>query len=93
MSSNNENETRIGVVGIILESPDDNASKVNDILHDYAGIIVGRMGIPYRQRGVAVIALTVDGTTDEIGAMTGRIGQLKNVSVKTALAPNKKEVL
>ncbi|MFA6737012.1 MAG: TM1266 family iron-only hydrogenase system putative regulator [Saccharofermentanales bacterium] len=91
MSAENEkiSENRLGVVGIILESPDENVTRVNDILHDFAGIIVGRMGIPYRQRGVAVIALTVDGTTDEIGAMTGKIGQIKDVTVKTALAPKK----
>ncbi|MFA7206903.1 MAG: TM1266 family iron-only hydrogenase system putative regulator [Saccharofermentanales bacterium] len=91
MSAENEkiSESRLGVVGIILESPDENVARVNDILHDFAGIIVGRMGIPYRQRGVAVIALTVDGTTDEIGAMTGKIGQIKDVTVKTALAPKK----
>lgn len=91
MSAENEkiSENRLGVVGIILESPDENVARVNDILHDFAGIIVGRMGIPYRQRGVAVIALTVDGTTDEIGAMTGKIGQIKDVTVKTALAPKK----
>lgn len=83
------NENRIGVVGIILEDPSAYADRINDILHDHAGIIVGRMGIPYRQRNVAVIALTVDGTTDEIGAMTGKIGQLRNVTVKTALAPKK----
>ncbi len=83
------NENRIGVVGIILEDPSADADRINDILHDHAGIIVGRMGIPYRQRNVAVIALTVDGTTDEIGAMTGKIGQLRNVTVKTALAPKK----
>ena len=88
-TNSNIKENRIGVVGIILESPEENAARINDILHDFAGIIVGRMGIPYRQRGVAVIALTVDGTTDEIGAMTGKIGQLKNVTVKTALAPKK----
>lgn len=91
MSEVNEeiSESRLGVVGIILESPDENVARVNDILHDFADIIVGRMGIPYRQRGVAVIALTVDGTTDEIGAMTGKIGQIKDVTVKTALAPRK----
>lgn len=90
MSANDQNENRIGVVGIILESPDETVSRLNDILHEYAGLIVGRMGIPYRQRGVSVIALTVDGSTDSIGAMTGKIGQIKGVTVKTALAPKKK---
>ncbi len=82
-------ENRIGVVGIVLESPEEDAQKVNEILHRYSHIIVGRMGIPYKQRGVSVIALTVDGSNDEIGAMTGRLGQLGNVTVKAALAPLK----
>ncbi|MFA5229778.1 MAG: hypothetical protein WC446_08545, partial [Candidatus Paceibacterota bacterium] len=50
-TNSNIKENRIGVVGIILESPEENAARINDILHDFAGIIVGRMGIPYRQRG------------------------------------------
>lgn len=82
-------ENRIGVVGIVLECPQEDAQKVNEILHQYSHIIVGRMGIPYRQRGVSVIALTVDGSNDEIGAMTGRLGQMSNVTVKAALTPQK----
>ncbi|MHB8962134.1 MAG: TM1266 family iron-only hydrogenase system putative regulator [Saccharofermentanales bacterium] len=82
-------ENRIGVVGIVLESPEEDALKVNEILHQYSRIIVGRMGIPYKQRGVSVIALTVDGSNDEIGAMTGRLGQLSKVTVKAALTPLK----
>lgn len=82
-------ENRIGVVGIVLECPQEDAQKVNEILHLYSHIIVGRMGIPYRQRGVSVIALTVDGTNDEIGAMTGKLGQMSKVTVKAALAPQK----
>ncbi len=79
-------ESRIGVVGIIIENPLQDAAKVNDILSQYSSIIVGRMGIPYRNRGVAVIALTVDGSNDAIGAMTGKLGQIRQVSVKSALA-------
>lgn len=84
-------ESRIGVVGIIVENPAQDAARVNEILSQYSSIIVGRMGIPYRNRGVSVIALTVDGSNDEIGAMTGRLGQLRHVSVKSALAPPQKE--
>ncbi len=82
-------ENRIGVAGIILEDPEKDAQRVNDILHEYSSIIVGRMGIPYRQKGVSVIALTIDGSNDEIGAMTGKLGQLGSVTVRTALAPQK----
>lgn len=77
-------EKRIGVVGIVVEDIE-NASKVNAILHDYANIIVGRMGIPYRDRGVSIISIIVDGSMDQISAMTGKLGKVKGISVKTAL--------
>ncbi len=78
-------ETRIGVVGIVVENRSETAPKVNDILGMYADIIVGRMGIPYRAKNVAVIALIVDGSTDAIGALTGKLGALPGVKVKSAL--------
>ena len=77
-------DKRIGVVGIVIENFD-NANKVNDVLHDFANIIVGRMGIPYRDKGVSVISLIVDGTTDELSAMTGKLGKIEGVNVKSAL--------
>ncbi|MCL6646235.1 MAG: iron-only hydrogenase system regulator, partial [Dehalococcoidia bacterium] len=61
------------------------ARKINGILSEYSEIIVGRMGIPYRERNISVISLIIDGSTDEIGAMTGKLGSLKGVKVKTAL--------
>jgi len=77
-------DKRIGVVGIVIENFD-SASKVNEVLHDFANIIVGRMGIPYRDRGVSVISLIVDGTSDELSAMTGKLGKIEGVNVKSAL--------
>lgn len=77
-------DKRIGVVGIVIENFD-NANKVNDVLHDFANIIVGRMGIPYRDKGLSVISLIVDGTTDELSAMTGKLGKIEGVNVKSAL--------
>lgn len=76
---------RLGVVGIVVESLSA-ATEINAILHDSAAIIVGRMGIPYRERGLAVISLIVDGTVEEISALTGRLGRVANASVKTALS-------
>src|SRR5208337_2646122 len=76
---------RLGVVGIVVENPGA-APEINAILHDCAGIIVGRMGIPYRERGLAVIALIVDGSADEISGLTGRLGRVTGASVKTALS-------
>lgn len=78
-------EKRIGVVGIVVEDRESVASRINSILSDYGHLIVGRMGIPYREKNLSVIALIVDGDTDELGAMTGKLGALPGVNVKTAL--------
>ncbi|MGI9950974.1 TM1266 family iron-only hydrogenase system putative regulator [Moorellaceae bacterium AZ2] len=78
-------ERRIGVIGIVIEDREAAAARVNAILSDYAEYIVGRMGIPYRERGVSVIALIVDGTTDAVGALTGKLGALPGVRVRAAL--------
>lgn len=77
-------QKRIGVVGIVIENIE-NADKVNSILHDYASIIVGRMGVPYREKNISVISLIVDGTSDQISAMTGKLGKIEGVNVKSAL--------
>lgn len=77
-------ENRVGVVGIVVEDTEQ-AEKINSILHEYAAIIVGRMGIPYKERKISVISLIVDGTTDEISALTGKLGKIKDVHVKSAL--------
>mgnify|MGYP003760053375 CR=1 FL=1 len=77
-------ETRLGVVGIVIENMDA-VPAVNSILSAHKDIIVGRMGIPYRERQVSVISLIVDGTTDTIGSLTGQLGALPGVSVKSAL--------
>ncbi len=79
------NESRLGVVGIVVENREASA-QINKVLSDYGHLIVGRMGIPHRDRHISVISLIVDGTTDEIGAMTGKIGNIKDVQVKSALA-------
>lgn len=86
-------DKRIGVIGIVVEELEV-TGRLNEVLHEYARLIVGRMGIPYRERGVSVISIIVDGDNDEISAMTGKIGRIPGVSVKTALAKssNYKEV-
>jgi putative iron-only hydrogenase system regulator len=81
-------EKRIGVVGIIVEGRE-KAKEVNEILHNHGNIIVGRMGIPYKEREISVISLIVDGTTDEISAMTGKLGNIPNIKVKAALNTKK----
>ena len=79
--------TRLGTVGIVVENLESSAA-INAVLHQYADIIVGRLGIPYRQRGVAIIALAVDGSMENISAMTGKLGQIPHVTVKLAITKN-----
>lgn len=78
-------DKRLGVIGIIIENIE-NAQEVNQILHNFSDIIVGRMGIPHKERQVSVISLIVDGPMDSISAMTGKLGNIKSVSVKSAIS-------
>ena len=75
--------TRVAVIGIIVED-DSSADKLNDILHENGRFIIGRMGIPYREKGINVISIAVDAPQDTIAALSGRIGNLHGVSAKTA---------
>jgi len=77
-------DKRIGVVAIIVENAG-SVQTVNSILSSYSELIVGRMGVPYKEKQVKVISIIVDGTTDAIGAMTGKLGRLDGVTVKSAL--------
>jgi len=79
-------ERRIGIISIIVYEPDTAYQKLNEILHEYGTLIIGRLGVPYRERQLSIIALIVDGTTDEIGALTGKLGQLESVTVKSSFA-------
>jgi putative iron-only hydrogenase system regulator len=79
------NGQRLGVVAVFVENRLEAAPRVNAVLSEYAGIVVGRMGIPYRERNLSVVAVIVDGTNDEIGALTGKLGAIPGVSVKAAL--------
>ncbi len=80
---------RIGVIGIVIEKPETIVEKVNTIISSYRHIIVGRMGIPRSEECVAVIALIIEGNTDEVGALTGKLGNLPGVTVKSALTAKK----
>lgn len=88
-------DKRIGVIGIVIEEFEGankvSANKVNETLHDLADIIVGRMGIPRKEKGIAIISLIVEGTSDEISALTGRLGKIKGVVVKSALTKNQRD--
>lgn len=77
--------SRIAVIGVVVSQRENAANRVNAVLSEHANIIVGRMGIPYKERGLSVISLIVDGTTDEIGALTGKLGNIDHVRVKSAI--------
>ncbi|GAA0776663.1 TM1266 family iron-only hydrogenase system putative regulator [Clostridium subterminale] len=75
-------ETRIALIGIIVE--DTSATeKLNNILHDYGQYIVGRMGVPYRDKEVCVISVIIDATNDIISSLSGKLGMLDGITVKT----------
>lgn len=74
-------ETRIAVVGIIVEDTK-SAKDVNKLLHDYGSYIVGRMGIPHRERKISIISVVMDAPQDIISALSGKLGMIPNVSAK-----------
>lgn len=76
-------QTRVAVMSIIVENPDA-VEQLNAMLHTYGEYIIGRMGIPYRKRGVNIIAIALDAPQDTISALAGKIGSLTGIRVKTA---------
>ena len=76
-------QTRVAIIGIIVENPG-SVSRLNEILHEYGEHIIGRMGIPYPKKEIAIISIALDAPQEVISAMTGKIGRLKGVSTKTA---------
>lgn len=78
-------ETRVAVMGIIVEEKQ-SVAELNAILHECGTYIIGRMGLPYDKKNISVISIAVDAPTDVINAISGRIGKLRGISVKTALS-------
>lgn len=76
-------ETRIAVMGIIVENAE-SVEALNALLHDYRAYIIGRMGIPYRDKGISIVSIAVDAPQDMISSLAGRVGKLDGISVKTA---------
>ena len=74
-------ETRVAVIGIIVEDYS-SAEPLNAILHAYGEYVIGRMGIPYREKGVSVICLVLDAPTDTVNALTGKLGRLSGVTAR-----------
>jgi len=75
-------ETRIAIIGIIIENKD-SVERLNAILHEYSDYIIGRMGMPYHKRGIHVISVILDAPNDIISALSGKLGMLPNVNIKT----------
>ena len=80
-------ETRVAVIGIIVENTE-SAEKVHTVLHEYGEHIIGRMGIPYREKTISIISIAMDAPQDEISALCGKLGRINGVSVKAAYAKN-----
>lgn len=76
-------ETRIAVMGIIVEKVE-SVEALNSLLHDYRGYIIGRMGIPHKDKGISIVSIAVDAPQDIISSLAGRVGKLDGISVKTA---------
>ena len=78
-------ETRVAVIAIVLDNSEF-ADKVNDLLHEYSHYIIGRMGIPYREKGLNLISVAIDAPQDYISTLSGKLGRLDGVSVKAVYA-------
>ncbi len=83
-AENRENsrvQTRVAMIGIIVEETA-SVERLNHLLHQYGAYIIGRMGIPYRERGINIISIAMDAPQDVISALSGKLGALKGVSSK-----------
>lgn len=83
-------EKRIGSALILVEDNSE-VSRLNEILSHHARIIISRQGIPLREKKINLISLVLEGSTDEIGALTGQVGRLRNIRVKSLLIPLKEQ--
>lgn len=78
-------DTRVAILSVIVEDMD-STEELNSIIHDYSSYIVGRMGLPYRERGIHIISLVLDAPQNEISTLSGKIGRLHGVTSRTAYA-------
>lgn len=78
-------EKRVAIIGIFIHDITA-AAAVNHLLHEYAEHIIGRMGIPYRGRGINIISIIIDATSDEINSLAGKLGKIEGITVKSMQA-------
>lgn len=76
-------ETRVAVMAVIVEETE-SVEKLNALLHDYGSYIIGRMGVPYKEKNINIVSVAIDAPQDVIAALSGKIGNLCGISVKTA---------
>jgi putative iron-only hydrogenase system regulator len=81
-----ESQKRLGFVGIIIDNREKCAGIVNDVLSEHAELILARTGLPNAKGTTSVITLVIDATTDEVGVLTGKLGRINGISVKSGLA-------
>ncbi len=77
---------RVGFIGVIIDERGKSVNEVNRVLSEVEDIVVARMGVPYKEKSCCVITLVVNATTDEMGALTGKLGEIQGVSIKSALS-------
>ena len=75
-------ETRVALIGIIIENPE-SVEKMNSLLHEFSSYIIGRMGVPYREKGISIISVVMDAPMNKISSLSGKLGMLDGVSTKT----------
>ena len=75
-------ETRVALIGIMVENSK-SVEKLNELLHNYGGYIIGRMGVPYTKKNISIISVAIDAPQDVISALSGKLGMLDGVSSKT----------
>ena len=77
-----EDNMRVALISIVVEDPEA-SERINSVLHDYSGYVIGRMGIPYKKRGIALISVAIDAPADAISALSGKLGMIRGVNTKT----------
>ena len=75
-------ETRVALIGIIIENPE-SVEKMNSLLHEFSSYIIGRMGVPYREKGISIISVVMDAPMNKISSLSGKLGMLEGVNTKT----------
>ena len=86
----NFKDNRVALIGIMVENPD-SIETMNRILHEYGQYIIGRMGLPYRERGLSIISIVLDAPMNQISSLSGKLGMLDGISTKTIYQNLKKE--